>query len=126
MDPATCPDCGAELRRGTDEACVVFTCPRCPWRAVTSNLDVPPYDPLRYRVFATADVRGKLLAVRLGLALGQPARAMLAAAAGRAAIAQDVDACEVQRLAQLLAPAGVGVRIEPPFRRPLPAVGPTR
>lgn len=120
----SCPDCGAPLHEldPSSAPSAVVACPRCPWRAATTNQRTPPFDPQRYTAFATSTLRGSPFAARLAVALGRSARDLLAVAAGTEAVAKTVNAIEVQRLAALLAPHGIALRIEPSFPWDLPAV----
>jgi hypothetical protein len=117
----TCPQCGSPTRRAPDGASLVVACSHCAWKAVTSSGTGPPWDPQRYSVFASCDLARRDLAVRLAIALGARASEMLTVADGSEPLARAVDACEVLRLAGLLAPRGIGVRTEPPFPWPVPA-----
>ena len=116
-----CPECGSPTRQDHDGSCLVVACSHCAWRAVTSSCIGPPWDPQRYSVFASSNLAQRDVAVRLAIALDARTSEMLVIADGNEPLAQAVDACEVLRLAGLLAPRGIGVRTEPPFPWPVPA-----
>lgn len=124
QSPIACPECGAVLRESPGGGpSLELTCPRCAWTAATTDLRTPPFDPRRYTVFAVSTLPPREAAVRLAVALGRPAREMVAAASGDEPLATSVDALEALRIAGTIAPRGIAVRTEPTFPWPLPAVG---
>jgi hypothetical protein len=123
-DDFQCPDCGADLRNREAGGSLIVECSSgCGWEVATTNPNTPAFDSRSYDVYALPSPDRKELAVKLGVALGRPARDLLGAASGEEPVVVSVHATEVLRIAQILAERGIRVNIRPEFPWALPQPG---
>ena len=124
-----CPQCESELRRFEDGSCAGLRCHRCNWAVVTTNQNTPGVDKTSYCVWPHAPTLDRLsLISRLAASLARGIAETRTLVDENLPIAVDIKANDVIHLARSLEPAGIGLRVDPPFRwalSPASSVQPT-